>query len=87
MQIVVVTTSYPHRPGDAEGHFVAAEVRRLCAQASVTVLAPGTRREALGGERVVGLPGGDAFGLPGALARLRQQPGSLPGVLPAPRRW
>lgn len=73
-QIVIVTTSYPHRQGDAEGHFVAAEARRLCAQASVTVLVPGTERETLWGERVVGLPGGEAFGFPGALAKLRQQP-------------
>jgi teichuronic acid biosynthesis glycosyltransferase TuaC len=73
-QIVIVTTSYPRRQGDAEGHFVAAEARRLCAQGSVTVLVPGTRREALWGERVVGLPGGEAFGFPGALAKLREQP-------------
>jgi glycosyltransferase involved in cell wall biosynthesis len=73
-QIVIVTTSYPHRQGDAEGHFVAAEARRLCAQASVTVLAPGTERAPLWSERVVGLPGGDAFGFPGAMAKLRQQP-------------
>jgi teichuronic acid biosynthesis glycosyltransferase TuaC len=72
--VYVVTTSYPERAGDAQGHFVAAEVRRLCELGSVTVLAPGRERRALGGERVVGLEGGDAFGFPGALERLRGQP-------------
>ncbi len=72
--IVVVTTSYPRQPGDAEGHFVAAEVRRLSQTAEVTVLAPGVGRTGLFGERVIGLPGDDAFGFPGALARLRADP-------------
>jgi teichuronic acid biosynthesis glycosyltransferase TuaC len=71
----VVTTSYPERSGDAQGHFVAAEVRRLCeAGGSVTVLAPGGERASVWGERVVGLDGGDAFGFPGALERLRGHP-------------
>jgi glycosyltransferase involved in cell wall biosynthesis len=72
--LVVVTTSYPERPGDAQGHFVAAEVRRLTATHDVTVLAPGNARKPLGNERVVSLGGGAAFGFPGALARLREQP-------------
>lgn len=72
--IVVVTTSYPEHPGDAQGHFVAAEVRRLAEAASVTVLAPGQSRPALGRERVVSLGGSSAFGFPGALQRLRQAP-------------
>jgi glycosyltransferase involved in cell wall biosynthesis len=72
--IVVVTTSYPKRAGDAEGHFVAAEVRRLCQGDTVTVLAPGSNRPSLFGERVVSLGGGEAFGFPGALERLRQRP-------------
>ncbi|RYZ09523.1 MAG: glycosyltransferase [Myxococcales bacterium] len=72
--IVVVTTSYPEHPGDAQGHFVAAEVRRLAEHAAVTVLAPGRSREPLGRERVVSLGGGSAFGFPGALTRLKQAP-------------
>jgi teichuronic acid biosynthesis glycosyltransferase TuaC len=80
--IVVVTTSYPQSRDDGEGHFVAAEVRRLRegAGSSVTVLAPGSNRAALYGERVISLGGGAAFGVPGAMERLRQRPGR---VLPA----
>lgn len=75
-EIVVVTTSYPEHADDAQGHFVAAEVRRLCADAStrVTVLAPGHARRPLAREHVVSLGGASAFGFPGALARLRQAP-------------
>lgn len=72
--VYVITTSYPTQPGDAQGHFVAAEVRRLMESNRVTVLAPGRGRSALGQERVVSLGGGDAFGFPGALARLREKP-------------
>jgi len=75
--IVVITTSYPAAPGDAQGHFVAAEVRRLCAQGSVTVLAPGRDRPSLWGERVVSLPGGAAFGFPGALEKLKERKRNL----------
>jgi glycosyltransferase involved in cell wall biosynthesis len=71
---VVVTTSYPKRQDDAEGHFVAAEVRRLCGRGAVTVVAPGLNRPSLWGERVVSLDGGQAFGFPGALERLRRHP-------------
>ena len=71
-QIVVVTTSYPKSRGDAEGHFVGAEVRRLCDSATVTVLAPGLHRSSLWGERVVSLDGGSAFGFPGAVERMRR---------------
>jgi teichuronic acid biosynthesis glycosyltransferase TuaC len=78
--IVVITTSYPRHPGDAEGHFVSAEVRRLCRQGRVTVLAPGRDRPSLWGERVVGLPGGDAFGFPGALEKLKQRQWHLLGA-------
>ncbi len=70
---IVVTTSYPRAHGDAEGHFVSAEVRRLCERGNVTVLAPGSARPSLWGERIVSLGGDDAFGFPGALARFRQQ--------------
>lgn len=69
-----MTTSYPEHQDDAQGHFVAAEVRRLAETADVTVLAPGAARTALGRERVVSLGGSSAFGFPGALPRLRQAP-------------
>jgi teichuronic acid biosynthesis glycosyltransferase TuaC len=72
-QTVVVTTSYPEHHGDAQGHFVGAEVRQLCQQATVTVLAPGQARASLWGEQVVSLGGANAFGFPGALARLRER--------------
>lgn len=72
--IVVVTTSYPRSRDDAEGHFVGAEVRRLCEGDAVTVLAPGSNRASIWGERVVSLGGGAAFGFPGAVERLRKQP-------------
>jgi glycosyltransferase involved in cell wall biosynthesis len=73
-EVYVVTTSYPEHAHDAQGHFVAAEVRRLCEAARVTVLAPGRARQPLGVERVIGLAGGSAFGFPGALERLRRAP-------------
>ncbi len=73
-RVVVVTTSYPQNADDAQGHFVAAEVRALTRNAEVTVLAPGRARPALGDERVVSLGGDEAFGFPGALARLRARP-------------
>lgn len=72
--LVVVTTSYPEFPGDAQGHFVAAEVQRLTATHDVTVLAPGNARKPLGSERLVSLGGGAAFGFPGALARIHERP-------------
>jgi teichuronic acid biosynthesis glycosyltransferase TuaC len=78
--VYVVTTSYPEHPGDAQGHFVAAEVRRLAQTYDVTVLAPGHDRAPLGGEHVISLGGGHAFGFPGALARLRQSPSRLSGA-------
>ena len=79
-RIVVVTTSYPRSRGDAEGHFVGAEVRRLCENASVTVLAPGLLRASLWGERVVSLDGGAAFGFPGAVERMRRDPWHVLGA-------
>jgi len=78
--VYVVTTSYPTHAGDAQGHFVAAEVRRLAQTHDVTVLAPGRERAPLGSEQVIGLAGGDAFGFPGALARLRERPWRVTGA-------
>jgi glycosyltransferase involved in cell wall biosynthesis len=79
-ELVVVTTSYPEHRGDAQGHFVGAEVRRLCQDARVTVLAPGHARASLWGERVISLGGAEAFGFPGALERLRQRKRNLLGA-------
>ena len=77
--VVVVTTSYPAFSGDPSGHFVASEARELTrAGRRVTVLAPAVRAGALAenadGVEVRWLPGGDAFGWPGALARLAERP-------------
>jgi teichuronic acid biosynthesis glycosyltransferase TuaC len=79
-RVYVVTTSYPTDAGDAQGHFVATEVRRLCEKGPVTVLAPGHGRAPLGKEQVVSLGGGGAFGFPGALTRLRQSPWRVAGA-------
>lgn len=79
---VVVTTSFPAGPGDPSGHFVAAEVRRRRAAGErVIVLAPRTSREPSDDPDVHWLPAGDAFGWPGALARLRERPSRLLGVV------
>lgn len=80
-EVYVVTTSYPERAGDAQGHFVAAEVRRLCETGRVTVLAPGRSRQTVWGERVVSLEGGGAFGFPGVLARTRHRPWLVGGAV------
>lgn len=60
MRIGVITTSYPAWEGDPSGHFVASEVH-LLANAGHLV-------------RVVHPPWGGAFGFPGTLARLRENP-------------
>lgn len=75
MRIAVLTTSYPLREGQAAGHFVAAEVQRLCAEHEVLVIAPGAQSEEIrGSPHVVRVAGRGAFGPPGVLARLRQHP-------------
>jgi teichuronic acid biosynthesis glycosyltransferase TuaC len=61
MRIAVVTTSYPLQAGDAAGHFVMTEVNGLRAAGHrVRVLCPRADD--------------DAFGAPGALARIRARP-------------
>jgi teichuronic acid biosynthesis glycosyltransferase TuaC len=80
---VIVTTSYPAWPGDPSGHFVAAEVAERRARGEgVTVLAPRVP-DASGPEDagVLRLPAHGAFGWPGALARLRERPLRLLGVV------
>jgi glycosyltransferase involved in cell wall biosynthesis len=77
----VITTSYPSHADDPSGHFVRAEAHALArAGWRVTVLAPavgGARARpaaARGAIDLRWLPAGDAFGPPGALARLSRRP-------------
>ncbi len=82
MRIALVTTSYPLREGQAAGHFVAAEARRLSVSHEVVVIAPGVHsEELLGSPRELRIAGGGAFGPPGVLARLQQRPLRAAGVL------
>lgn len=85
-KVAVVTTSYPAGPGDPSGHFVEAEAQELAQRgAVVTVLAPhpaGAKRQTPARQRgsdvrVVWLPGGAAFGWPGALERIRRNPARI----------
>ena len=83
MRIAIVTTSYPSSAGDPSGHFVAAEADVLAARGNrVTVLAPGRRGARLeSNPTVVRVADGQAFGWPGALARLRHRPHRLLGAM------
>lgn len=82
MRIAVLTTSYPLSEGQAAGHFVAAEVQRLCVQHDVVVITPGAHSEEIcGPARVVRIAGRGAFGPPGVLARLRQRPWRARGAV------
>ncbi|MEZ4227401.1 MAG: glycosyltransferase family 4 protein [Polyangiaceae bacterium] len=75
MKVAIVTTSFPRSAGDPAGHFVAAEARQLAAQDhDVVVFAPGRGAPRHQGVRVSWIPSGDAFGFPGAIARLRERP-------------
>ncbi len=78
MNIAVVTTSFPSSDDDPAGHFVETEALELAdAGHDVIVICPGdvgparTRRGPL---TVLAIPGGGAFGWPGALPRLRERP-------------
>jgi glycosyltransferase involved in cell wall biosynthesis len=74
-RIAIVSTSYPATPGDPSGHFVEAEARRLEEDGQeVTVFAPVARREPGFRGELVCLSGSEAFGWPGALARIRKRP-------------
>jgi len=75
-RVAVVTTSYPRAPGDAAGHFVASEVRRLArAGYDVHVFAPGEDGRASDAQvHLHWLGDRGAFGWPGALPRLRENP-------------
>lgn len=73
MRVCVVSTSWPRAPDDPSGHFVRTEARALAAAGNqVIVVAPDARPEA--GLDVIPLRGWGAFGWPGALPRLKQNP-------------
>lgn len=80
-RIAVVSTSYPRDAGDGAGHFVAAEVKRFVAAGhEVHVFAPGSGSSARDGARLHWLADGEAFGWPGALARIKDEPTRIVGA-------
>ena len=80
-RIAVVSTSYPRAAGDAAGHFVAAEVKRLVrAGNEVHVFAPGAGETTRDDARLHWFLDYGAFGFPGALPRLRDNPLRLMGA-------
>ncbi len=88
-RIAIVTTSWPADDDDPSGHFVRAEARALRdAGHDVVVFVPKVD-PAVQGQRsfvanagldVVPLPGFDAFGFPGVVARVRARPWRALGV-------
>ncbi len=82
MRVAVVTTSYPQFEGDPAGHFVESEARAMARNGcDVTVVAPTASAPRSGrfatdrhGVRVAFFDGGEAFGWPGAEARLTRAP-------------
>lgn len=82
MKIAVVTTSFPRDAQDASGHFVATEAAELCrAGHDVHVYAPGRGAPRRGGVHVHWIDGGEAFGFPGAVPRLRERPSRVVDAL------
>lgn len=85
-RIAVVTSSYPSQLGDASGHFVHSEVKRLLSAGhEVHVFAPGAPAPApeaptSDGATLHWLADQGAFGWPGALARLKERPTRWLGV-------
>lgn len=74
-RVAVISTSYPRTPGDAAGHFVQSEVKRLArAGHEVHVFAPGAGSAQADGARLHWLADYGAFGWPGAQARLKERP-------------
>jgi teichuronic acid biosynthesis glycosyltransferase TuaC len=74
-RIAVLSTCYPREPGDASGHFVQSEVECLVrARHDVHVFAPGAGKGVDGGAQLHWLGDHGAFGWPGALPRLRENP-------------
>lgn len=80
-RIAVISTSYPSQRGDAAGHFVHSEVKRLLAAGhEVHVFAPGSAGPASDGATLHWLADRGAFGWPGALTRLKERPARWLGV-------
>ena len=80
-RVAVITTSYPRQRGDAAGHFVHSEVKRLLgAGHEVHVFAPGSGNPANDGATLHWLDDRGAFGWPGALSRLKERPTRWLGV-------
>jgi len=74
-RVAVITSSYPRERGDAAGHFVESEVKRLLrAGHDVHVFAPGAGSTESNGATVHWITDRGAFGWPGALARLKERP-------------
>lgn len=77
MRIAVLTTSYPQHEGDPSGHFVRSDAEELVREGhDVDVYFPAGRPHLRchAGIREVGVQGGNAFGWPGMVARLRANP-------------
>jgi glycosyltransferase involved in cell wall biosynthesis len=73
--IAVLSTSFPDHPGDPAGHFVASECRALRAAGHrITVVTAASGAAENEGVELIGVGGRAAFGSPGALVRLRQNP-------------
>jgi teichuronic acid biosynthesis glycosyltransferase TuaC len=80
-RVAVISTSYPREPGDASGHFVAAEVKRFVnAGHDVSVFVPGSGPSERDGARLHWIADGGAFGWPGALPRFKERPTRLVGA-------
>lgn len=80
-RVAVVTSSYPRCLGDAAGHFVQSEVKRLLAAGhDVHVFAPGSPSPVSDGSTLHWLGDRGAFGWPGALTRLKERPTRWLGV-------
>ncbi len=80
--IAVVTTSYPQRTGDPEGHFVRTEALALAKAHRVSVFAPAaSTRPRDNGVEVVEVSGGEAFGAPGLGSRLSERPDRVFGAV------
>lgn len=79
--VALITTSYPRYVGDPAGHFVQSEAKRLVeAGHRVIVWAPGPGTVIRDNPEVRWLDGGDCFGAPGVLARLRERPTRVIGA-------
>ncbi len=77
MNILLITSSYPHTAGDPSGHFVREEAERLRAEGHrVRIACPRTPlpEEAVHVPKHLTLGGKELFGLGGAWPRLKESP-------------